>query len=392
MTRIMMSEPLRLGLGLAGSAIALLCSWLLTGSVLNLLLLTGLAGLWLVLQTVFGSARSTRLEPSVPPQGSGPVPALIHETGHTLSRDLHTSRDEISRSARLMHEGIGKLVRSFSSLEAHVEAQSRLLDRLNPELQNHEDNGTATTSDSKVFADFVKSTTETLVVFVDEALTTSKLAIEIVERVEAVSENMAAVNRFLAGIENISKQTNLLALNAAIEAARAGEAGRGFAVVADEVRSLSERTSKLSAEIRGVLEDVEGSLSEAGKTVDELASHDMSHALDAKQNITAMMVMLDEMNKRRSEVALEASRIASMVGVSVHEGVVALQFQDMTSQMLDKSAQRLLAAADVLDGLSEMHSFARMGDLETRLSRYKEQSFRNPVSQSSMDVGDVELF
>lgn len=86
----------------------------------------------------------------------------------------------------------------------------------------------------------------------------------LVEMTDRMTTQMRDVRGMLGEIEGIAKQTNLLALNAAIEAARAGEAGRGFAVVADEVRDLSGRTNHFSHQIRGSLATIQSTIEETG--------------------------------------------------------------------------------------------------------------------------------
>lgn len=137
-----------------------------------------------------------------------------------------------------------------------------------------------------------------------------------------------------ASVESIADQTNLLALNAAIEAARAGEAGRGFSVVADEVRSLSNKSGETGKQIAETVRTISNAISEAFSTAEQRTREDKERETNAEASIQSVLVdfkgIVEELESQATTL-----RGASMgIADEVMESLVQFQFQDRVSQIL----------------------------------------------------------
>ncbi len=353
--------------------------------------------IWQLLPTILTEnateiTESVRQEPVV--DIADTVHAMHDEAQEHLNEQLAMIRTESQQVSDLVQNAIMQLTDSFQGLNTQSDQQATMLNSL-----LHQD-------DSDGLNAFVGETDKLLTYFVDQVLSTSKDSMYLVHRLDDMTIRVDNVFDLLSDVRDIASQTNLLALNAAIEAARAGEAGRGFAVVADEVRKLSQKSDVFSDEISALTTEVKQALKEATEVVNKIVSADMNVALSGKQQVAEMSESMSKMQEHSKNVIEQTEQGSMQINAMVNQAVTSLQFEDMCTQLSAHILRRLDAVNDLGDLVGKLN-MARMNpellenyrtsltELEETLEKLKPKIAsieHQAVSQQDLETGEIDLF
>jgi methyl-accepting chemotaxis protein len=212
-----------------------------------------------------------------------------------------------------------------------------------------------TTESANVGATVVNETITGMNVIADRVRQTSKT-------IEALGTRSEQIGDIVGTIEDIADQTNLLALNAAIEAARAGEQGRGFAVVADEVRALAERTTKATREIGEMIKAIQNETQAAVKAMEEGVHEVEKGAVSSQKSGQA----LEEILERINEVTMQVNQIATAAEEqTATTGEVTSNIQQIT-EVVHQTAQ---GADETASAAAQLAGQAQ--ELQSLVSRFR---------------------
>lgn len=312
----------------------------------------------------------------------------LQDTLYDVKDTLSVTSSNITDILTTQNDAVTTLSDAFLSLQSLLSQQESSIHKLLKDDQSSD------LPYAEKMRSFASDTDSTLTSFIEstEAMTQSTKSLE--SQVQTIQQAMPTVIDALGGIDGIAAQTNLLALNAAIEAARAGEAGRGFAVVADEVRALSTRSTQFSDVIKKQIENIKSLIDQLTETAEFVASQDISHVVKAKDGISLELSGIIRKAESDIQNADGLETIRQKLADATNSAIRGMQFGDINSQNLIYTQEIISFVTEQLDLLSADN----VEEVRNRLINYKDslaqrgQADHNPVSATSIDAGDIELF
>lgn len=289
----------------------------------------------------------------------------------TNTNSLTVATQETAQSINEVARTVEELAKAAMEQAEDAEKGSMKLEQLADEIKLAVENGEVAVSSSAQVQKISEEGSKAMNDMVEKFKITNNSANMVSENVNSLLEKSNSIGIILSTIMDISEQTNLLALNAAIEAARAGEAGRGFSVVAEEIRKLSEQTGHATREIEGILNSIqseveatkenmdisEKSINDANKTLEqsikafeEIISSILT-SIEAIENLSKGLDVVDHDKNEVISAIHSMSSITEETAASTEELSASMEEQAATIETISSNTDNLAQTIEKLNQL-----------------------------------------
>lgn len=292
------------------------------------------------------------------------------------SEELSSSAEQTSAATQMVATSIEEVARSAEKQTDGVDANAQALGEVAIGVTRIADHSSKISELSYLATTQAEIGGQSVTDTVNQMKSIHDSVVESNNKINSLSERSKEVRSILNVITSISEQTNLLALNAAIEAARAGEHGKGFAVVADEVRKLAEQSQHSAKEIYEIIiriqDETESSVEIMARVTDDVDTG-VKISNEAIEKFHEIVQSMREITPQMEEISATAEQVSASVQETTNianEIAIIAQSNAATSQEVAASAEEQLASMDEIS--SSAHSLANMADeLKELISKFK---------------------
>jgi len=291
----------------------------------------------------------------------------------SISLQLVNASDMLNNNSAKINESMDDMVATIDDIargasEQAVEAEKgvQLIMNLSEQINAVFENSNNIAKDSQTMKELSASGLEAVETLKDANAQSSEMANKVFEFIQSFVKKCENIGQFVIAINTIAEQTNLLALNAAIEAARAGEAGKGFAVVADEVRKLADDSKKATEQVEQIMQDI----------------------LKEAENATSMTNIIESVMEGQNQAVNNTAQAFNVIANNIENIIQRLNDANQFIAAMEKNKNEVIEAIQNISAVSEEAAAASQ---EVAATVQEQRNFIQELANSSRNLNELAL-